>query len=179
MGDPFLEDIGLTEADLIRNVVANTFILDFGIVEAVNGDGTVDVQHAVQPTRLGYQLPPTVTRNVEVVWPSSSQFNPPFELAAGDTVLLVGLKDYVKTAKVSAPDYTDVPLHYTQQTMKAIPMGANKGAARFVTYTELNAALQSFLTALKAAVAAGCQGGSGGTIASVTLDISASKYPAG
>jgi len=42
---------------------------------------------------------------------------------------------------------------------------------------ELNTALQTFLTALKAAVASGCQTGAGGNIASVTLDISTAKAP--
>jgi len=45
----------------------------------------------------------------------------------------------------------------------------------FVTHTELNTALQTFLTALKAAVTSGCQTGSGGNIASVTLDISTAE----
>jgi len=44
-----------------------------------------------------------------------------------------------------------------------------------VTHAELNTALQSFLTDLKAAVAAGCDVGSGGTIASVTLNISSAE----
>jgi len=44
-----------------------------------------------------------------------------------------------------------------------------------ITHTELNTALQTFLTALKAAVTSGCQTGSGGNIASVTLDISSAE----
>jgi len=45
----------------------------------------------------------------------------------------------------------------------------------FVTHAELNTALQTFLTALKAAVSSGCQSGAGGNIASVTLDISTAE----
>jgi hypothetical protein len=51
----------------------------------------------------------------------------------------------------------------------------NGNSKEFVTHTELNSALQTFLTSLKSAVALGCQGGSGGTIASVTIDISSAK----
>jgi hypothetical protein len=174
MSDPFLENIGLTEADLIRNVVANTFILDFGIVTAVNGT-TVDVQHAIQPTRLGKQLPPTVTKGVEVMWPGTAQFNPRFVLSVGDTVLLIGLKDYVKTLQVSVPDFTDVPLHYTQETMKAIPVISTQGSNHVVTYAELNTALQTFLTALKLHLTAAGDPASG----TLALDISASEYPTG
>jgi len=44
-----------------------------------------------------------------------------------------------------------------------------------ITHAELNTALQTFLTALKAAVSSGCQSGAGGNIASVTLDISTAE----
>jgi len=44
-----------------------------------------------------------------------------------------------------------------------------------VTHAELNTALQTFLTALKAAVVSGCGAGSGGTVAGVTLDISGAE----
>lgn len=51
----------------------------------------------------------------------------------------------------------------------------NGSTKSLVTHAELNTALQTFLTALKAAVAAGCSAGSGGTIATVTLNISSSE----
>jgi hypothetical protein len=51
----------------------------------------------------------------------------------------------------------------------------NGNSKDFVTHAELNTALQTFLTALKAAVAAGCQAGAGGVIATVTIDISSAK----
>jgi hypothetical protein len=51
----------------------------------------------------------------------------------------------------------------------------NGNSKDFVTHTELNTALQTFLTALKAAVAAGCQAGAGGVITTVTIDISSAK----
>jgi hypothetical protein len=118
------EHLGITERDLIKSIIASRFIVDFGIVVAVSADKTqVDVRHAVQPKLFKAQLPATVTKGVEVLWPASAAVAIQWDLAAGDTVLLVGLKDYVKTVKVSAPATTDVGLHYTQETMKAIPMG--------------------------------------------------------
>ena len=117
--NPILENLGLQLRDLIENIIATSFILDLGIVTAVKGGGAnVDVQHAVQLNKLGTTLPPTVTKNVEVVW----TFPGTWALTQGDLVLLVGLKDYVKTVGVSAPAPTDIPLHYSQETMKAIPL---------------------------------------------------------
>ena len=51
----------------------------------------------------------------------------------------------------------------------------NGDSKSLVTHAQLNTALQTFLTVLKAAVVSGCSGGSGGSIASVTLDISGAE----
>ena len=121
--NPILENLGLQLRDLIENIIATSFILDLGIVMAVRGGGAnVDVQHAVQLNKLGTTLPPTVTKNVEVVWP----FPGNWALTQGDIVLLVGMKDFLKTAYATAPGPTDVPLHYTQETLKAIPLYSAK-----------------------------------------------------
>ena len=123
---PVLENLGLQIRDLIENIIANSFILDIGIVQSVNGGGTsVNVQHAIQLNKYGQTLPPTVTNNVEVAW----AFPGNWTLAQGDIVLLVGLKDYVKTIYTSAPSPTDIPLHHTQETMKAIPLYSAMHAA--------------------------------------------------
>ena len=117
--NPILENLGIKERDLIENILATSFILDLGIVTAVQGGGaSVDVQHAVQLNKLGTTLPPTVTKNVEVVWPFPGNWS----LTQGDIVLLVGMKDFLKTAYATAPGPTDIPLHYSQETMKAIPL---------------------------------------------------------
>ena len=117
--NPILENLGIKERDLIENILATSFILDLGIVTAVHGGGaSVDVQHAIQLNKLGTTLPPTVTKNVEVVWPFPGNWS----LTQGDIVLLVGMKDFLKTAYATAPGPTDIPLHYSQETMKAIPL---------------------------------------------------------
>lgn len=48
----------------------------------------------------------------------------------------------------------------------------NGNSKTLVTHAELNTALQTFLTGLKAAVAAGCQIGAGGLITAAAIDIS-------
>lgn len=124
--NPILENLGIKERDLIENILATSFILDLGIVTAVHGGGaSVDVQHAIQLNKLGTTLPPTVTKNVEVVWPFPGNWS----LTQGDIVLLVGMKDFLKTAYATAPGPTDIPLHYTQETMKAIPLYSAKHSA--------------------------------------------------
>jgi hypothetical protein len=116
--------LGITERDLIKSIIASRFFVDFGIVQAVSADKTqVDVKHAIQPKLFGTQLQTTVTKGVELLWPASAAMAIQWDIAAGDTVLIVGLKDFVKTVNVSSPAPTDVGLHYTQETMKAIPMG--------------------------------------------------------
>ena len=193
----FIEALGMTQRDLIKSVIAEAFFADFGTVKAVypsaTSPQTVDVSHSVQPKSFGDQLDTTVTMGVELLFPGGgSELSLEWDVNVGDPVLLVGLRDYVKAAS-PAPAPTDIPTHYTQETLKAIPLGPFSGSAAFMIkvtggvlqlagstyalalYENLNTALQTFLTALKAAVAAGCQGGSGGTIAGVTLDISSAK----
>jgi hypothetical protein len=160
-----LENLGLQIRDLIENILYNSFILDIGIVTAVNGGGaTVDVEHAIQLNKLGTVLPPTVTKHVEVVW----AFPGNWTLANGDIVLLVGLKDYLKTAYVSAPASTDIPLHYTQMTMKAIPLYSSMHQAQITidgsNLVHIKNAAASLYTAIQnfiQGVQGGTYGGSG------------------
>lgn len=111
--------------DLIRQIVAQMFICDYGIVQKVNADKTVDVSHAVQGEYIdGTPVPITVTGSVEVVYPGSSSFAQTWPIAVGDGVLLIGLKDFVKTTKSIQPPKNppnEFP-HYSQDTLKAIPL---------------------------------------------------------
>ena len=127
---PVLENLGLQIRDLIENILANSFILDFGVVQSVgtnaNGVTTVSVQHSVQLNKLGTVMAPHVTNNVEVMWWSSAGLSTQGKIAAGDTVLLVGLKDYLSS--IAKPNPSDqardvVPIHYARANMKAIAMG--------------------------------------------------------
>lgn len=178
MKSDFLRRLGMTDRDLILALLGASFIVDVGVISAVNGN-LVDVQHAIQPRSGGEQLESTETKGVELLWPYPVQW----DVQAGDAVLLLGLKDYVRTVSGLQPGPTDVTLHYTQETMKAVPFGTyNPGARKvylngkskeFVTWDELNSALQGFVAVFNAHVHA--SGGTGTPVTPASLDISASK----
>ena len=111
--------------DIIRQTIAASFICDYGIVKAVNSDKTVDVTHAVQGQYIdGTNMPVTVTKSVEVVFPGSAGLAITWPIAVGDGVLLVGLKNFVNSTKSIQPPTnppTEFP-HYNQDTLKAIPL---------------------------------------------------------
>ena len=111
--------------DVIRQTIALSFIADYGIVQTVNADKTVDVVHAVQGEYIdGTPMSPTVTRSVEVIFPGSASFAQTWPIAKGDGVLLVGLKNFVMTTKdIEAPQNPPKEFpHYSQDTIKAIPL---------------------------------------------------------
>jgi hypothetical protein len=124
---PVLENLGIQIRDLIENILANSFILDYGVVQAVsmnaNNVTTVDVAHSIQLNKLGTVIDSTITKNVEVMWYSSAGLSTKGKIAQGDPVLLVGLKDYLASIASPSPAATDVPVHYNRQTLKAIAMG--------------------------------------------------------
>jgi hypothetical protein len=188
----------------MEDVAGAIFFSDFGVITATD-QTTVDVKHAVRPFVAGQQLAEELeTKGVEVLWPGGGdQYSEKWTLKAGDTVLLVGLKDFVKTV-ANVPAETNLhQLHYAQQTMKAIPMGAyqdstvhliietgkwkltateidlNGDTKTFVTWAELNQALQLFLTTLIATLtlAGAAPPLNGLSLAGMipTLDISAAK----
>jgi hypothetical protein len=112
--------------------------VDYGTVLKDNGDGTVDVQHAV-PVVPKYPdanpsanvITPTVSHSVEVLYMASANFGSTFKLTPGDFVLLVGLKDFVPTTtKISPnPQAPAAFYHYSQNTLKAIPLAGTNAMA--------------------------------------------------
>jgi hypothetical protein len=178
--NPILEQLGMTTRDLILNVVSAMFFLDFGVVKAVSADKKkVDVRHSIIQSVAGQPLPETVSIGIEVLWPGGGmQYSEQMDIAVGDPVLLIGLKDFVRSSGSAAPASTGVPLHYTQETMKAIPLGTynssatvrllvtggkwqltaveidlNGSSKAFIT-DALQGVLNTFTTALQAALAA-------------------------
>lgn len=136
MANQQLDALSLTIRDLIENIIANSFIMDLGTVTAVqvntvNGQPVtvVSVQHTIQLNKRGTILPTTITPNVEVFWPSSSGLSERGKIANGDSVLLVGLKDYVASIANPSPNPTDIQWHYTQGCLKAIPLGTYKAGS--------------------------------------------------
>ena len=195
----------LTEKNLIESILASHYILDYGFIKTVNPDKTVDVTHAKQLKTLdGKSLKATVTPNVEVLTIAGSGFSINFDYKKGDKVLLLGLKDYIpKVEEVTSATETTAYLHYSRETLKAIPLcifsdkakvkvqvengtmkvdtqnkiELNGNTKQFVTWAELNQALQGLITALNSHTHSnGNEGSPTGTpITPMTLDISASK----
>jgi hypothetical protein len=129
------EGLYLSERDIILSIINSRFIIDYGSVTQDNGDGTVNVQHAVPmtpkyPTKDWIPLSPTITKNVEVLYISGGQFSTNFKVTVGDPVLLVGLKDFVQNTKSINNQPLTVFNHYNQNTLKAIPLAGSNANAK-------------------------------------------------
>lgn len=113
-----------TERTLIESILASHYIVDYGFIKSVNPDKTIDVTHAKQLKTLdGESLKATVTKNVEVLTLCGGGFSFTFDYKKGDKVLLLGLKDYVPKVKdVTSATETTAYLHYSRETIKAIPL---------------------------------------------------------
>ena len=113
-----------TERTLIESILASHYIVDYGFIKSVNPDKTVDVTHTKQLKTLdGQSLKATVTKNVEVLTLCGGGFSFSFDYKKGDKVLLLGLKDYVpKVEDVTSATETTAYLHYSRETIKAIPL---------------------------------------------------------
>lgn len=166
-----------TDRDLIESIINSYFILDYGVITKVNDDKTVNVQHArIQVMNDGTKLPALQTNNIELLALSGANFSIDAGTKAGDKVLLLGLKDYVQTVNdVSGASEQTSYVHYKRDNLKALPLCTfsgestvqvvaeegslkitvdkkielNGNSKNFVTWTELNSALQSLWTAIK------------------------------
>lgn len=197
-----------TDRSLIEAIVSNFFIIDYGFIQKVNADKTIDVTHAKRPKSVtGQNLPEITTRKIEVLTISGKGLSIQFDYERGDKVLLLGLKDYIpKVGAVTIPTETKTYIHYQRETMKAIPLSVfsdtakvvvkaengslklktqnkielNGNTKQFVTWTELNTALSTFLTQLTTALTTTPIAGNGApqptwTGLPTTIDISAAK----
>lgn len=190
---------------LIESVLQSFYILDYGYIKAVNPDKTIDVVHAKKlKTYTDKTLPQTETKGVEVLTVSAGGFAFKFDYKKGDKVLLLGLKDYIpKVKNVTSATETTVYMHYTRETIKALPLDTfndeakvivqaengdlsvntngkiklNGDSKQFVTWAELNTALTNFLTALNGHVHTSAAPGSptSSPVTPMTLDISSAK----
>ena len=121
----------LSEKNLIESVLASHYIIDYGFIKKVNSDETIDVTHAKQlKTIEGESLKATVTTNVQVLTFCGGGFSFKFDYKKGDKVLLLGLKNYVeKVEDVNSATETTAYMHYSRETLKAIPMCIFNGDA--------------------------------------------------
>ena len=198
-----IENTEFSDRDLITGLLASFYIIDYGFVNKVNADGTVNVTHAKKHETLeGIKLPETSTSGIEVLTLCGAGFSVVWDINPGDQVLLLGLKDYVpQVAKVTRATEQEAFIHYTRDTMKALPLcifnkdakvviKADKGTlaidteknielngntSHLVTYEELSQALNTFMTALNSHTHSFEGTGSVGTPTPMSLDISGSK----
>lgn len=114
----------LTDRNLIESILASHYIIDYGFIKKVNDDKTVDVTHAkLLKTMDGTSLKSTVTTGVEVLTICGGGFSLTFDYKKGDKVLLLGFKDFIpKVEDVTSATETTAYLHYSRETLKAIPL---------------------------------------------------------
>lgn len=192
------------ESDLIAGILSSFYIVDYGYVNKANADGTVDVTHAIKTImKNGTELSETITPGLEVLTLSGAGFSLKWDVKPGDRVLLLGLKDYIpKVDDVSKAEAPKAFVHYERANLKALPLCVfsdsaktviqsdngklsvkadkielNGNSKQFVTWAELNSALNTFLTALNNHTHTNGNQGSptGPVIVPLSLDISAAK----
>lgn len=174
-----MNNLQLTERDVITSIINNYYILDYGFVTAVKNN-TVDVTHAtILKTNQGNEIKQTVTQNIELLTVATGGLAIDFDVQEGDKVLLLGLKTYIpKVEEVTQAKPQTAPIHYSRETLKALPLcvfndnaqvkiAATEGTLKinvaekielngndknFVTWAELNSALSTFLTQLTTAL---------------------------
>lgn len=129
-----MEYTSFSDRDLITGLLASFYILDYGFISKVNADGTINVTHAKrQVTTEDMELPETVSKNIEVLTLSGKGFSVQWDIQEGDQVLLLGLKDYIQqVAKVTKSTKQDAFIHYTRDTMKALPLSIFNNQAKVV-----------------------------------------------
>ena len=124
MGNSILAAERYTDRDLIESILSSFFIVDYGFIKNINEDNSVDVVHAKRLKTLDDKiLSATITKRIEVLTLSAAGFALSVDYKKGDKVLLLGLKDFVpKTGDVTQATETTVYLHYTRETLKALPL---------------------------------------------------------
>lgn len=122
--EQLFDHIVQSDVDVIRRVVSSMYFVDYGIVDKVNSDKTIDVKHA-KKIRLGSGKdiePFTLTSSVEVLSLSSTEFSLSIPIQKGDRVMLFGLKNVLRTVNVTSPSKQETFDHYSQETLKALPL---------------------------------------------------------
>lgn len=200
-----LDAMGLTERDVFVRLLGSFFIVDYGLVYSVNPDKTVNVAHAKWPQREdGIPLPETRTQNIEVLTFSGGGFSLGWDIRPGDQVLLLALKDYIpRCSEVTVSSKQVAPVHYDRANIKAFPFSVfrslsdvnisaeegklkvnttadielNGNTKEFVTWAELDSALQAVWEAVQGHTHPATQGSTSASVElqGVSLDISAAK----
>lgn len=210
-----VQAMSLSEKDVITSVINSFYFVDYGYINQVNSDKTVNVTHANKTVMIdGTELNETITNNIEVLTVCGAGFAVSFDYKANDKVLLLGLKDYIpNVANVKKAEVPSSFVHYDRATLKALPLCVfsdeakvkmmieegkltiesenetiinaktielNGNSKQFVTWSELNTALSTFVSQLNASLQTGATPSGGGKVTFTTpppssIDISSAK----
>ena len=119
-----VQAMSLSEKDVITSIINSFYFVDYGYINQVNSDKTVNVTHANKTVMIdGTELNETITNNVEVLTVCGAGFAVNFDYKANDKVLLLGLKDYIpNVANVTKAEVPSSFVHYDRATLKALPL---------------------------------------------------------
>ena len=210
-----VQAMSLSEKDVITSIINSFYFVDYGYINQVNSDKTVNVTHANKTVMIdGTELNETITNNVEVLTVCGAGFAVNFDYKANDKVLLLGLKDYIpNVANVKKAEVPSSFVHYDRATLKALPLCVfsdeakvkmmieegkltieseaetiinaktielNGNSKQFVTWSELNTALSTFVQNLNISLQTGATPSGGGKVTFATpppssIDISSAK----
>jgi hypothetical protein len=113
---------------IIQSILKNKFILDYGTMLNISDDGTTcDVQHQVLNVFNGLVLTtPMVTKQVEILYLSSSSISFDTTPINNDPCLILGLKRFIDSTKTPMrPPYAPLsPIAYERSTIKVVPLSA-------------------------------------------------------
>lgn len=141
---------------VIDTIIGRHFIIDYGFITQISADKKkVDIEHlTILKDNEGKQMPKTVTKNIELLFSNSSYFSLKFDVKIGDGVLLLGLKDFVKSiSEKKQPSQADYLLHYQQENLKAFPIGFSDNPTTKIEATQNKFSLDSSAAVIEAKTA--------------------------
>ena len=129
--------INLTDREYHESFIGNSYIIDMGIISNISSDKkTVDIIHATLPMKNGIAGQPIKSTGIEILWNGCKNFQLQYDLQIGDTVLLVGMKNFIPSVSgLNTPAKPSINLKYTQETMKAIPFSVQPNAQAIIKVT--------------------------------------------
>ncbi len=124
MGSTVYNYLKMSDAQLMDSRIANTYIVDIGIVKSVTDNKSVTVLHSTRDVTIGGdKFPEVVSNNVEVLFPMMGGLSIEGEIKVGDIVLLIGTRNVVPTTVgITQATFPPDNFHYVQSNLKAIPV---------------------------------------------------------
>jgi hypothetical protein len=130
---PSFYDAALTTDGMVFEYnVSNKFFADYGSIDSISSDGsTCDIKHLSLLTFDGETSNnPIISKDIELLYLSSSEMSISMSPKIGDTVLMIGLKNFLPSTVPNLSPSTPFSFdHYNYSTIKAIPLSAiNSGS---------------------------------------------------